>query len=230
MRAGATSTGSVSSSPMLPSPVPSCPSPLRPQHHSVPLVTCSLPIARSATEMLSSTAPLVVASPSPSFTNASEPQHAATPSLRHAHETSDPAPPRRDTPRMSPRRTGRIGRPRRRLAPHPTCCPPRGLPCPSRCPRPPRTRGSTRRLAARRSAAPTDRTRPRTSSIQSARADRHQPALFRPRGLPLPPTPPSVSPLTEVLDVLVLSPVFKTGVGGEELPGQVRFLCTSAKI
>jgi len=33
---------------------------------------------------------------------------------------------------------------------------------------------------------------------------------------------------TEVLDVLVLSPVFNTGVGCEEHPGQVRFLCTSA--
>lgn len=32
----------------------------------------------------------------------------------------------------------------------------------------------------------------------------------------------------EVLDKLVLSPVFKTGVGCEEHPGQVRFLCASA--
>ena len=34
----------------------------------------------------------------------------------------------------------------------------------------------------------------------------------------------------EALDVLVLSPVFKTGVGCEEHPGQVRFLCASAKL
>jgi hypothetical protein len=33
---------------------------------------------------------------------------------------------------------------------------------------------------------------------------------------------------TEALDVLVLSPVFKTGVGCEEHLGQVRFLCASA--
>jgi hypothetical protein len=36
--------------------------------------------------------------------------------------------------------------------------------------------------------------------------------------------------LGETLDVLVLSPVFKTGVGCEEHPGQVRFLCVSANI
>ena len=36
--------------------------------------------------------------------------------------------------------------------------------------------------------------------------------------------------LEEALDVLVLSPVFKTGVGCEEHPGQVRFLCASAKL
>ncbi len=35
--------------------------------------------------------------------------------------------------------------------------------------------------------------------------------------------------LGEALDVLVLSPVFKTGVGCEEHPGQVRFLCASAE-
>ena len=34
----------------------------------------------------------------------------------------------------------------------------------------------------------------------------------------------------EALDVLVLSPVFKTGVGCEEHPGQVRFLCASAEL
>ena len=32
----------------------------------------------------------------------------------------------------------------------------------------------------------------------------------------------------EALDVLVLSAVFKTVVGREERPGQVRFLCASA--
>ena len=31
-------------------------------------------------------------------------------------------------------------------------------------------------------------------------------------------------------DVLVLSPDFKSGVGCEEHPGQVRFLCTSANL
>jgi hypothetical protein len=38
-----------------------------------------------------------------------------------------------------------------------------------------------------------------------------------------------VRSLGEALDVLVLSPVFKTGVGCEEHPGQVRFLCASAE-
>ncbi len=38
----------------------------------------------------------------------------------------------------------------------------------------------------------------------------------------------AASSLMETLDVLVLSPVFKTGVGCEEHPGQVRFLCVSA--